>query len=339
MPEMDGFTLVEHIKQNPELNGAIIMMLSSAGQSYDSARGQILGLTTYLTKPVIQSNLLEAMLTALGVLPMKVDQPVQIRQPLPSESRPLHILVAEDNVVNQRLVAGMLEKQGHTMVITNNGQEVLDALEREIFDLILMDVQMPIMDGLETTAAIRQKEQVTKSHIPIVAMTAHAMKGDRERCLTAGMDAYLPKPIQIETLFEIIAGVGSTSAPVETNMPVKMQSKPAFEWDDMLDRVGNDMELLQDLIDLFLNDLPEIQSKIEESIACQQGERLRRAAHKLKSSLGVFGAENVFETANALEIMGKKEDFTNAETAYVTLDKEVARLKHALLEFKRGNLS
>jgi HPt (histidine-containing phosphotransfer) domain-containing protein len=153
------------------------------------------------------------------------------------------------------------------------------------------------------------------------------------------MDDYLPKPVQIEALLEIIARVGSTSAPVEINWVAKGQSKPMFEWDVVLERVGHDVELLQDLVDLFLNDLPAVLAKIEESITCRQGEMLRRAAHKFKSSLGIFGAEDISETVNALEIMGKKEDFASAETAYATLENEVVHLKHALLEFKKENLS
>ncbi|MFC1975188.1 ABC transporter substrate-binding protein [Chloroflexota bacterium] len=335
MPEMDGFTLAKQIKQNSALNKTTIMMLSSADRPDDAARCQTLGLATYLTKPIIQSDLLDALLTALNVLPAAISEPPPAPSHSPSTSQPLHILVAEDNVVNQRLVAGILEKQNHTLVITNNGYEVLDALGQESFDLILMDVQMPKMDGIETTVTIREKEQSTKTHIPIVAMTAHVMKHDRERCLVAGMDAYLPKPIQLEALLEVIANVDPTSVPVEMDMPGETQFKPTFEWDEVLERMEGDEELLQELVDLFLNDLPGVLDKIQEAIAHRESEKLRRTAHKFRSALGIFGAEDALDATDRLEVIGDKEDFTNVETAYVTFEKEVTRLKQTLATFKK----
>ncbi len=205
MPQMDGFTLAEQILQNPNWRSATVLMLSSAGLRGDAERCRKLGVAAYLTKPIKQSELLEAILTALGRMPQKEARPSLVtRHSLRERRTLLRILLAEDNAVNQLLAIRLLEKRGHTVTLAANGNEALAAIQNGEFDLILMDVQMPEMDGFQVTAAIRRKESATGAHIPIIAMTAHAMKGDEERCLTAGMDAYVSKPIRPQGLFEKI---------------------------------------------------------------------------------------------------------------------------------------
>ena len=206
MPEMDGFALVEQIRRNLGLAGAIIMMLTSAGQTGDAARCRELGVARYLIKPIGQSELLDAILQAVGSEPEAVAPPAQpsIHQPLQQRLRGLRILLAEDNPVNQKLVVRLLEKRGQNVQIASNGREALEKLKEADFDLVLMDVQMPVMGGFEATAAVREGEKGTGRHIPILALTARAMKGDRERCLAAGMDGYIGKPIRLEELFEQI---------------------------------------------------------------------------------------------------------------------------------------
>jgi len=205
MPEMDGFTLAERIKQSPELASAVIMMLTSAGQRGDAARCRELGIAAYLTKPIKESELLKAIRIALGARSQKEARSALITRHSLGEGRQrLRILLAEDNAVNQMLAVRWLEKRGHSVTAVPDGKEAVAALERQGFDLVLMDVQMPEMDGFEVTAVIRAKEKATSAHIPIIAMTAHAMKGDEERCIAAGMDAYVSKPIQPEELFEAI---------------------------------------------------------------------------------------------------------------------------------------
>jgi signal transduction histidine kinase/DNA-binding response OmpR family regulator len=215
MPEMDGFDLAERIQQGPGRTRTTVVMLTSAGRPEDIARCRQLGITAYLMKPIKQSELFDTVVTALSG-PLRPPQAAAIcPQPVPSAGeRPLRVLLAEDNAVNQKLAVRLLEKQGHMVAVANNGQEALAALERQPFDLVLMDVEMPEMDGLEATAAIRRKEQGTGRHIPILAMTAHAMKGDQERCLAAGMDGYLSKPIQVKELFATIAGLLTPCAEV-----------------------------------------------------------------------------------------------------------------------------
>ena len=208
MPDMDGFSVAEEIKKDPELAGATLLMLTSAGQQGDGARCRALGIAAYLMKPISQAELLEAILAVLG---MPSDGPdrrqVVTRHSLRESRRKLRILLAEDNKVNQLVAARLLEKRGHTVVIAGNGREALAALDEPGsggFDLILMDVQMPDMDGFEATGIIRAREKSSGTHLPIIAMTAHAMKGDEERCLAAGMDGYVSKPIQVEQLFATI---------------------------------------------------------------------------------------------------------------------------------------
>lgn len=212
MPEMDGFSLAAEIQQQSEEKVPVILMLNSVDQMGDIARCRDLGVAAYVVKPATPSELLDAMMTALdkgGLAAKAAAEPEQgQRDEGSSESaagQRYRILLAEDNPVNQMLAVRLLEKEGHSVSVVGTGFQALAALERELFDLILMDVQMPEMDGLEATAAVRKQEQVSGRHIPIVALTAHAMKGDRERCLAAGVDEYLSKPLQPKGLFGTIA--------------------------------------------------------------------------------------------------------------------------------------
>jgi PAS domain S-box-containing protein len=209
MPKMDGFSLIEEIRQRRELSAAIIMMLTSAGHRGDGARCQELGVAAYLLKPIRQSELREAIARVLGAPAQKGAIPLVTRYSLQDARDPqtiLSVLVAEDNAVNQLLATRLLEKRGHRVVMTANGREALEALVKDRFDLVLMDVQMPEMDGLQATVALREKEKEKGDgfHQPVIALTAHAMKGDQERCLTAGMDGYLTKPIAPQELDAIL---------------------------------------------------------------------------------------------------------------------------------------
>jgi two-component system, sensor histidine kinase and response regulator len=201
MPRMDGFQLVEHIKQDPELAGSAVMLLTSSGQRGDAARCRELGVSAYLTKPAGDSEFVEAILRALG-RPVGVGEPVPLvtRHSLRETQKILRVLVVDDNPVNLHLAVRLVEKQGHSVVAVASGRRALDALEEDHFDAVLMDVQMPEMDGLQATQAIRRKERETGAHLPIIAITAHAMQGDRQRCLAAGMDGYVTKPINVTEL-------------------------------------------------------------------------------------------------------------------------------------------
>jgi two-component system sensor histidine kinase/response regulator len=205
MPDLDGFGLAQRVMQRPELKTTMIMMLSSVGHRGDALHFRELGVAAYLTKPVRQSLLLDAVLSVLAINDLPPDSKVLVtRHTLNESRRSLHILLAEDNAVNRHLVTALLAKRGHTTVVVVNGREAVAAVANGEFDLVLMDVQMPEMDGFEATAAIRAAEEITGAHMPIVALTAHAMKGDREACLAAGTDDYLSKPVNAADLYRAI---------------------------------------------------------------------------------------------------------------------------------------
>jgi CheY-like chemotaxis protein len=216
MPDMDGFTLVEEMRRNPELSAVTVMMLTSSGHRGDVERCRQLGILAYLFKPVRKRELLTAILAALGQSAGASPSAPLIKAAQPVQAKGLRILLAEDNRVNQIVATRMAEKMGHSVVAAANGQLALRLLATQPFDLVLMDVQMPEMDGLTAAKKIRESEQATPFHLPIIAMTAHAMKGDRERCMAAGMDAYVSKPIGLPLLEEAIASVMEEGDKTET---------------------------------------------------------------------------------------------------------------------------
>ena len=227
MPEMDGFTLAERINRDPELVGPTIVMLTSAGQMGDAARCRELGISAYLVKPIHQGELLKAICDVLN-LPTQKKAPLVTRHTLREARNRSRVLLADDNAVNRTLAVRLLEKRGYIVSPATDGRKALAALEKEDFDIVLMDVQMPELGGFEATAAIREMERSTGRHIPIIAMTAHALKGDEQRCLSAGMDAYISKPIRTDELFatiERLLGKNKEAGASNGNEP---QQKPAL---------------------------------------------------------------------------------------------------------------
>jgi CheY-like chemotaxis protein len=328
MPEMDGYAVAEWINQDSELADTRVIILSSAVEHNDAKRCQELGIAGNLMKPIKKSNLLEAIMNVLGMSLQDRKQPG--REPLGKGQESYHMLLAEDNLVNQRLVVRALEKRGHTVVVAKDGIEALAALEKGSFDLILMDVQMPEMDGLEATIAIREGEKTTGAHIPIIAMTAYAMKGDRERCLEAGMDSYIAKPIKVKELYQVIEESLSGPADLEED-PLKEQTiDDLIDKTEVMERVGGDMELLAEMAELFVKDYPRLLSEIQSSIEHGDSATLERSAHTLKGSVGNFAAASAVEAAFRLEKMGRDGDISYANEAYVVLEREVDRLGPAL---------
>jgi PAS domain S-box-containing protein len=219
MPEMDGFALAEIIQKDPELVGAAIMMLTSAGHVGDAARCRELGVSAYLVKPIRQGELLDSIRQVLQKTPKNDAVPLVTRHTLREGQKRARILLAEDNAVNQTLAVRLLEKRGYVVTVAGDGQAAITAIEEGSFDLVLMDIQMPGMDGFEATAAIRAKEKTTGEHLPIIAMTAHALKGDQERCLSAGMDGYVSKPIRTGELFSAIESLLANNGAVSALQP------------------------------------------------------------------------------------------------------------------------
>ena len=345
MPEMDGFAVAERIKQTPEFATTKSIILSSTGQRGDAARCKELGVAAYLNKPVSPADLLDAIKMVMGASLQAQKKPSDssgvrliTRHTLREIRHSLRVLLAEDNAVNQKLATRMLEKQGYEVVIAHNGKEAVAASERQAFDLILMDVQMPEMNGLEATAIIRQREHLTGGHVPIVAMTAHAMKGDREVCLEAGMDGYVSKPIALEELLQVIEELvirpsdeekenrGAEQPPPDSQTP----DNPTWNYEAALERTGGDPEFLKELVELFLSECPKMMGNVQEGIARRDGQALLRAAHTLKGSVGNFCATPTFEAAYTLEQMGRNGDLSEVETAWAVLEKEMERLSLAL---------
>ncbi|MBI3400894.1 MAG: response regulator [Acidobacteria bacterium] len=330
MPEMDGFEVARRIQDDRTLAGATIMMLSSSGQYGEAARCSDVGIVNHLTKPVDQRDLLGAITRAIA--PERVRRPALPASMLPLElaDRRLRVLLAEDNVVNQRLAASVLERRGHRVTIAGNGREALATLDRQAFDLVLMDVQMPEMGGLEAAAAIRARERGSAAHVPIVAMTAHAMKGDRERCLAAGMDEYLTKPLDSRQLCATVERLAG-GAP----LPPPVSAAPAVS-DHVLARVGGDRELLAEISRLFVDDAPRHLERIRQALEARDGESLRRAAHGLKGAAANFDATGVVDAARALEEIGRTAQFDEHDAAWRALAFETERLIATLRTVSAG---
>ena len=326
MPQMDGLTLAGQIRQNPELRDTKLIMLSSAGSSEDSARCRELGIVYCLMKPVKQSELLDAIIALLSV----ATSDEGVRQPPEGESLPaarsLRILLAEDGLVNQKVAVNLLQDRGHEVTVANNGQEALDAHARASFDVVLMDVQMPAMDGFEATALIRQKERASGAHIPIIAMTAHAMKGDRERCLDAGMDGYIAKPIRAHQLYEAVEQMAARASDILPGCQDGPEQEVSLDRDQILKQMGGNRETLRDVVALFHVEYPKLMKDMRRAIAQQKPSDLQRAAHTLKGSIQLFGAEAVAALALRLETMGRAENLGDAQSACLALEQEIQRL-------------
>jgi CheY-like chemotaxis protein len=318
MPELDGFALAEQIRAHPRLAAPVVMMLSSSGLGDERARSERLGVAAFLVKPVKQSDLLDTILNVLEPGRGKAARAPRAARAGRAASRGLRVLVAEDNVVNQRVVLGMLERGGHSVTLVSNGREALASLERGRFDAVLMDVEMPEMDGLEATAAIRERERARGGHVPIVAMTAHVMKGDRERCLAAGMDQYLAKPVAFAELLRTLEGLAG-GAP-----------RAAFDTAVVLERVGGDPRELRTLVRLFLADLPRGLQRIREAIGRRDARALRDAAHALKGAAANFAATEAVAAAQRLQEMGHMGALDEAGPAFETLMHRLRALARSL---------
>jgi PAS domain S-box-containing protein len=340
MPDLGGVAFAEQVTRSGNVP-AIVLMFTTTDQADVRERCRALHLPAQVIKPINPAELLPAVRTAFA---HARGEPVAVLAEPVNDFRPgarrLHLLVAEDNNVNQKLIRYLLAKDGHTLVLAATGTEALAALRREPFDAILMDVQMPEMDGLEATRRIRAAEAGTGRHIPIIAMTAHAMIGDRERCLEAGMDAYLAKPIDAHLLSETLASLAensdSASPPCEARTSGERVESPPSTGPKVVDRaaalvhVAGDAALLGELIDLFLAESPAWLEDVRRAADAGDATRLRRAAHKLNGGAGSFGAEETCDAARRLEEMGRTGQLAGAEVALAELDTALTRLRAAL---------
>ena len=326
MPGMDGFEFVTAVQRDSTLAGSDILMLTSAGQPGEGARCRDLGIAAYLLKPVLKDDLLAALLAALGKH-AEAPGPASLvtRHSLREAPRRLQVLVAEDNPVNEAVIVRVLEKMGHAPTMAHNGREALSLATNSKFDLVFMDVQMPEMDGLAATRAIRESEKRSGAHLPIFAMTAHAMKGDREQCLAAGMDGYITKPVRFSDIQQALTGVATQLRSLAVPAATSSWDKAAA-----LDRVEGDEELLQDICRIFLEESPKLMAQLRQAVAEGDPEAVSRAAHSLKGESGYLGAANVSQMAKQLETMGRDRELSQAPAVLEQLQKEMASLSSAM---------
>jgi CheY-like chemotaxis protein len=332
---MDGLTLAEQIKRTGGLTETPLIVLSSAGNSEGSTRCRSLGIAHCLIKPVKQSELLDAIVATLGVATAEGPGAQAVAPERFDHVTPLRILLAEDGLVNQKVAVSLLEQRGHGVTIANNGQEALAALDRESFDIVLMDVQMPTMDGFEATARIRQREEASGLHIPIIAMTAHAMKGDRERCLAAGMDEYIAKPIRAKEFYEVVEGMAADARGLPSQGP-QSADEEAIDRDRVLEYAGGSVETLNELVELFAVECPKLMKNIHDAIAHNSPSELQRAAHTLKGSIQIFTVKRPAEAVLRLETMGREGNLAGAQEAWSALVKEIERLMPLLSDLRES---
>ena len=336
MPEMDGFEVAARVKKDPQLRHATVILLASAGKREDQSRAKTLGAAAALTKPVKQSELWDAIVTALHVPVHAKARPSASRARALNATRPLRILVAEDNPVNQQLALHLLERRGHSAVVAENGREALSAIEKQKFDLVLMDVQMPEMGGLEATRAIREREKSTGGHLPIVAMTAHAMQGDRERCLEAGMDEYLAKPLDPKMFLQTVEGAalpGDTAG----EEPSISKSENSVDESSILARFSGDRKLVLTLANAFCGDCPGMMARLRSALRSRDAAALADAAHALKGSVGNFGPSAAFDAAREVEKLAREGKLDGAREVCSELEKQITSFLPALHAIAQRN--
>ena len=327
MPHFDGFELVYQLQQRfASCTGPIIMLLSSSDRTSDLRLCDELGVTAHVTKPVNHSELFDTISAVLdGQIP---GEAAAANMAVPAgEQLCYDILLVEDSLFNQKLAVGLLEKRGHRVTVANNGLEGIAALARGRFDLVLMDIQMPELDGLEATQRIREQERQTHQHIPIVAMTAQAMIGDRDRCLQAGMDAYLVKPIHAKQLYETIDAIlTDLPAPDEPLRTISVETH-RIDLGSALHAVNGDHDLLRQIFLAFLEECPNLLENIRSALAGGDAAACQMAAHTLKGAVRTFGAENASRLAADIEAAGKAGDLAAAQAAWPELSVEIEAIR------------
>jgi CheY-like chemotaxis protein/HPt (histidine-containing phosphotransfer) domain-containing protein len=301
-----------------------------------------MGVKATVTKPLRASDLLNSIQMALGFSePPQEVTPETPKPILEFDNQGLRILVAEDTPFNQKFIQRLLNRWGHQAFIVDNGLKAVEAITKQTYDIILMDVQMPKMDGFEATAEIRKLESKSGRHTPIIAMTAHAMKGDRKRCLDAGMDDYISKPISSDALqhmiAELVPAVAATPKPASVKSPAKESS--IIDKKALLNSFDNDWSFFQEAVGMFVNDFPGMMSDIEDAYKSVDAQQLRMKAHALKGMVGNFQAKSAAQAALVLEEMGRDQNFTGADKAYEKLVAEIDKLKKTLTALTKEEIN
>ena len=320
LPQMDGFAVARILREEMAFSGMVVMMLASAARQADLARCRTLGIEWHVTKPVSSSLLFNSLNEVLrrgkpyqnairserppatpfpGSSAPAAEQPAETDRPRPRTCR---ILLAEDNLINQKVAVAILKQAGHEVVVVSNGREVLDILESRPFDVVIMDGQMPVMDGFEATARIRQREQQLGGHLPVIAVTAHALSGDRELCLAAGMDGYVSKPVDpAQLLREIDASLARTTAGNSPPPPPAPVEEPLLDTDSLSSRVGGDQELMREILLLSVSENQRLLEELRAAQSRAEWPRVQSFTHTLKGSLGNIGANAASRAARTVE--------------------------------------
>ena len=346
MPEMDGESLGRAVKADPELRDTLLVMMTSLGRRGDAKRLEAIGFSAYLTKPVKQSKLYDCLATVLGggAPPAKAPEAALVTRHTLSEDRrrKVRILLAEDNPTNQQVALRILEKMGFRADAVANGQEAIQALKMGPYDIVFMDVQMPVMDGFEATRQIRNPQSAVRDHkVPVIAMTAHAMKGDRERCLEAGMDDYVPKPISPKTLAEALerwlpreseAATAQAAGKAESSPPVAVGEADGqvFDKAGMMARLMDDQNLARMVIECFLEDIPRQIEALRSYLEAGDARCAERQAHTIKGAAANVGAEALRAAAFEMEKAGKAGDLAAIKARMAGLETEFDRLRIAM---------
>ncbi|MBD3232540.1 MAG: PAS domain S-box protein [candidate division Zixibacteria bacterium] len=335
MPSMDGFMVVERIRADKDLAHLRIIILTSAGKFDQAKNRKDLSVNSILMKPIKQSMLFDMIVNTVTEDHNQKEAKPELTKESSTPDKSLNIILAEDNRINQKIAVHLLEKQQHSVTVVENGKEVLELLGTGKFDLILMDVQMPVMNGLEASKQIRTEEKNTSYHIPIVAMTAHALKGDRERCLEAGMDEYLSKPIKAAELQRVIAKVMGSSelSESENNHDTERSDVEVWNPNEALAQLDDDQELLKEMALLFIDDLPKLMGRIEEAVIDGDHDKLERLAHTLKGSVSHFSARQVHGLAQQLEEMGRENKLEQSRAVLEELRDQTDELSQSLRTF------
>ena len=337
MPEMDGFAVAEQIRKEPGLPEITIMMIPADDIHASSERCRRAGISTYVVKPVRPAELLDKIRRTLGGSspPTSADsRRAEERGPAHPQAQPLHILLAEDNPINQQLVCAILKKKGWQVSVVENGQKAVQALRTEGIDLVLMDVQMPAMDGLEATRLIRREEEPRGKHVPVIGLTAGAMKEDQEDCLAAGMDAYMSKPFQAATLIQLVEGLAN---------PLKADADTGSKGASIdLSKSFQGLEGKREILLDFVRKYQQSQAQAMEGLraACQKGdaEDLEREAHSLKAVVGMFGATTAYRLLSDLERAAENSRLEESEKLLLSIEEEISKVNADLERFVKGEL-
>ena len=341
MPDVDGYEFTRRLRSHPLLRRTPVVMLSSGDRAGDPAKRKELHVAGNLLKPVKQSELFDLIVNVLGISSSEKDAAVAAETPAVPAARPvraLKILLAEDNLMNQKLATGLLSKSGHAVRIANNGQEAVAAYVADRFDIVLMDIQMPLMDGFAATRAIREYEQTIGYRTPIVAMTAHAMKGDRELCLEAGMDDYLAKPIRSKLLAAVLENVSSgvEAVPFGLSETVHPVMETLVDWDSALEGVDGDRDLLKSVIEVFLEESVRLMQELRTAVTESDFRRVHHSGHSLKGALLGAGAASTAELAQRLELMGANGSVESSDELLCELERQLVQVQNACRMFLRS---